>query len=285
MLDSTPVPPFHGYAFVAFENQPSYHRRAQGHDLRNFSLSNKTDGKQSHAPEQPSGASSEIHVAGGRPVMWVVIPLRMLSHMNDAKVFLIGGAPGAGKTTLGCALAARIGGSSVTIDDLMTVAKTATTPESHPDLYLFTNTSYLEYFTNCSIDQLKRDAERQYEAMWPFVKNLITKHFNWTTTPIVLDGCHLRPHLVAELDNDNLDSNWLFISPESLEKRERENDAWTNGSSDPDRMFRNFMARSLWYNDLIKQEAEELEMTVIHQTGGIAVDDLCDAILEKKKAG
>lgn len=27
---------------------------------------------QSHAPERQSGASSEIHVAGGRPVMWVV---------------------------------------------------------------------------------------------------------------------------------------------------------------------------------------------------------------------
>ena len=27
---------------------------------------------QSHAPERPSGASSEIHIAGGRPVMWVV---------------------------------------------------------------------------------------------------------------------------------------------------------------------------------------------------------------------
>ena len=41
--------------------------------------------------------------------------------MNDARVFLIGGAPGAGKTTLSCALAARIRAASVTIDDLMSV--------------------------------------------------------------------------------------------------------------------------------------------------------------------
>ena len=205
----------------------------------------------------------------------------MLGSLNDPRVFLIGGAPGSGKTTLGCALAARIGGSSVTIDDLMTIAKTATTPESHPGLYLFRNMSYLEYFTNSSVDQLKRDAERQYEAIWPFVKNLIVKNFNWTTTPIVIDGCHLRPHRVVEIDDGRIDSNWLFISPEALEGRERENDAWIKGSSDPAKMFKNFMARSLWYNDLIKREADELGMTVIHQNGDTPVNELCDAILAK----
>ena len=64
--------------------------------------------------------------------------------MTQPRVFLIGGAPGAGKTTLGVALAARVGASSVTIDDLMTVARMATTPETHPDLYLFTGITYLQ---------------------------------------------------------------------------------------------------------------------------------------------
>lgn len=201
--------------------------------------------------------------------------------MSDAKVYLIGGAPGAGKTTLGCALAARIGGSSVTIDDLMTVAKTVTTPESHPDLYLFRGMTYLDYFTNSSVEQLKRDAERQYDAVWPFVRNLIVKHFNWTTTSIVIDGCHLRPRRIAELDDDRIESNWIFISSAALEQRERRNTEFLQGSSDPEKMFRNFMARSLWYNDRIRQEAEELGMTVIHQPGDTPVEDLCDAILSK----
>ena len=208
----------------------------------------------------------------------------MPGDTDNSRVFLIGGAPGAGKTTLGCALAASVGGASVTIDDLMTVAKTATTPETHPGLYLFRNMSYLEYFTNTSVEQLKRDAERQYEAMWPFVKNLIIKHFDWTTTPIVIDGCHLRPHKIDEMGDGRIDSNWLYISPEALEKRERLNDLWIKGSSDPAKMFRNFMARSFWYNDLIKQEAEELGMTVIHQDGSTSVNDLCHVILTKSVA-
>ena len=47
--------------------------------------------------------------------------------MGNAKVILIGGPPGAGKTTLGRAVAARLGVVSLTIDDLFLAAKAITT--------------------------------------------------------------------------------------------------------------------------------------------------------------
>lgn len=197
------------------------------------------------------------------------------------RVFLIGGPPGAGKTTLGCALAARIGGSSVTVDDLMTVAKTATTPESHPDLYLFRGLTHQEYFTNTSVERIQLDAERQHAAVWPFVRNLITKHFDWTTTPIVIDGWHLRPWRVAELDEDAIDANWIYIAPSALEKRERRNIDFLQGSTAPERMFQNFLARSLWFNELARREAEAQGMGVLDQPGETSVDDLCDQVLAK----
>ncbi len=55
---------------------------------------------------------------------------------TNTKVFLIGGAPGAGKTTLGSALAARLGITSLSIDDLKTAALAITTPETHPKLHV-----------------------------------------------------------------------------------------------------------------------------------------------------
>ena len=38
---------------------------------------------------------------------------------------------------------------------------------------------------------------------------------------------------------------------------------------------------SLWYYDLIKQEAEVFGMTVLHQESETSVNDLCDEILMK----
>ena len=48
-------------------------------------------------------------------------------------------------------------------------------------------------------------------------------------------------------------------------------------------MLENFLARSLWFNELIKREATDLGMTVIYQAGTTTVDELCDAILTKGK--
>ena len=200
--------------------------------------------------------------------------------MKNANVFLIGGAPGVGKTTLSGVLAAKFRIASVSIDDLMTVAQTVTTPETNPGLHIMKNVPYLDYFTNSSLDQLKADANLQHEATWPFVKNLILKHTTWAPSPLVIDGWHLRPSRVAELDLDNILSAWIVISPEALVEREKKNLNWLQGSSSPERMLENFLARSLWYNNLIKEQASALQMKILPQTGNVSVDDLCKMILK-----
>ena len=44
--------------------------------------------------------------------------------MGDLRVLLIGGPPGAGKTTLARSVAGRLGFLSTTVDDLVTTAST-----------------------------------------------------------------------------------------------------------------------------------------------------------------
>jgi hypothetical protein len=46
-------------------------------------------------------------------------------------------------------------------------------------------------------------------------------------------------------------------------------------------MFENFLARSLWYNDLIKKQATELQMNILPQDGQTSVDELCELVLAK----
>ena len=203
--------------------------------------------------------------------------------MSRPQVILLGGASGAGKTTLGRLLAARLGAASLTVDDLLTVAQEVTTPERHPDLFVMKRVPSLQYFTESSVENLKADAEAQHRGMWPLVRRIVEKHAGWEPSPIVIDGWHLRPQRVAELQEEleagRVWAAWLVAAPEVLQKREEANTEWMKGSTDPDRMLRNFLARSLWFNQLVKEEAVEHGFPVIHQPGAVPAETLCDEVL------
>ena len=196
----------------------------------------------------------------------------------DTKVFLIGGAPGAGKSTLGTALAARLGIGSLTVDDLVTTVQAVTTPKTHPGLHLMWKTSYLDYFTNSSIEKLKADAVKQHEAAWPFIRRVIRKHA-LGGAPIVIDGWHLWPDKVSQLQMENIWAGWIIAAPAVLKERERNNLEWLQGSSDPDLMLANFISRSLWFNSWMEEQANELQMNILSQRGETSVDELCEMIL------
>jgi 2-phosphoglycerate kinase len=198
--------------------------------------------------------------------------------VDDPKVLLIGGAPGVGKTTLGRALAARLGATSLSIDDLLTAAKAVTTPESHPGLHIISAVGHIEYFTSSSVDQLKADATAQHEAAWPAVEKVIRNHATWGS-PIVIDGWALRPTKVVLLDLSNVKSVWLVADPSVLREREKQNRDFVRDSPEPDRMLENFLARSIWYNDLIQGQATELRLKTIKQDGATSVEQLCDMVL------
>ena len=192
---------------------------------------------------------------------------------------MIGGAPGAGKTTLGTALASKLGITSLSIDDLLTAAQAVTTPESHPGLHFMRGQPFQEYFTYSSVERLKADATLQHEAAWPIVKRVIRKHASWGFA-IVIDGWHLRPSAVSQLREENIWSGWIVLSASVLDERERKNKDWLKGSPDPERMLENFLARSFWYNTLIKEQAAELQMNILVQNGEKSVEALCQMVLD-----
>ena len=195
-----------------------------------------------------------------------------------AKVIVIGGAPGAGKTTLGAALAVRLRVASLTLDDVMTATQTVTSPTTHPGLHALRRVPFVEYFTNSTVEQLKEDALTQHAAMWPAVESIIRKRAA-IGPGIVIDGWHMRPERIVALNLPNVHPVWLFVEPAVLRAREDANREWLSGSSDPERMLHNFVARSLWYNELIATEARAFGMPVLVQGGDASVEQLCDAVI------
>ncbi|MCA9758207.1 MAG: AAA family ATPase [Candidatus Eisenbacteria bacterium] len=196
---------------------------------------------------------------------------------TDTKVYLIGGPPGAGKTTLGTALAIQLGITSLSIDDLNRAVAAVTTPESHPGLHVMRRTPSLAYFTESTVDQLIADATLQHEAVWPMVESVIRFHASGGSR-IVIDGWYMRPSWVARLGLSNVRPLWIHPTEAVLREREARL-PWYGESNEPKRMLENFLARSFWHNELIRRDAESHGMTVLEQPGGRSVADLCDQIL------
>ena len=193
--------------------------------------------------------------------------------MDEVNVLLIGGPPGAGKTTLARSIAGQLGFLSTTVDDLVATARTFADPELHPGLHTSKGIGHLEYFTEGPPDRLIADAVALEDAMWPVLERLIHRH-RMAKVPIVLDWWLFNPDKVAELPSGAVKSIWLYIDPHVLEARERANSEFREGSSDPERMHSNFMARSYWRNDLVEEKATASGLPVVRQPGSRSVADL-----------
>lgn len=198
--------------------------------------------------------------------------------MANSVVYLIGGAPGAGKTTLSRALGIHLGCPSLTGDDILTAVRGVTTPETHPDLHRIAAGGHLSYFTNTTVEDLEADALAQHGAIWPALERVARKRSRIGQTTAI-DYWGLSPDRVATFDEPNITSAWIHIGADVLTERETKNTDFLEGSTDKERMFENFMARSLWWNERILEQATDLGLTVLRQDGTRSVDDFIAEVL------
>lgn len=199
--------------------------------------------------------------------------------MNDFRVLLIGGPPGAGKTTLARSIGASLGFLSTTVDDLVATARMLTDSRSHPALHPMRGVGHLEYFTSSSRDRLIADAVALQDLMWPALQGVIQRHVA-EKYPIVMDWWLFDPDRVATETDRAVRSVWLHVDPNALDRRERSVTDFRSGSINPERMHDNFMHRSLWRNQMIFERATALGLPVLHQPGDKSVTNLTEEALQ-----
>lgn len=114
------------------------------------------------------------------------------------RVLLLGGASGAGKTSVSYRLASHFGVGITEVDDFQVVLERMTTPEQQPVLH------YWRTHPDAVLLPAEQILERQIavgRTMLPALEAVIANHIQ-TDTPVVLEGDFLLPELIDRFAGD-----------------------------------------------------------------------------------
>ena len=202
----------------------------------------------------------------------------MESEFPAGQTLLLGGAPGAGKTTTARALASRLNIDWIPFDDVVHSIRAVTSVDTHPAFHQMQERDHVRYFTDTEPQHLIADASELEQATWPVIERIanVRKHQRST----VLDWWLINPTSVANAAIPSLFAAWIHIDHAELERRERANWDFYATAPDPEQMFAGWMARSIWANGHYANEARKRGFPVIRQTGGMAVGDVVEELLD-----
>lgn len=116
-----------------------------------------------------------------------------------SKVFLIGGPPFVGKSSVARCIAGRFGFNCICTDDIAKAIRAVTTVQTHPGLHSADDADYQDYFTRSSVEALIEHSRRSHEIIWPGLEKIIRAHSTWDD-PLVMEGYALWPKQVMAAD-------------------------------------------------------------------------------------
>jgi len=192
----------------------------------------------------------------------------------------IGGATGAGKTTVATRLRARFGLQQYSTDATLSAHAAAPTEE----------TPLLSRFLAMDMDDrwLRRDARTMLDT-FPWFAG---ERFRWivsdleavpSTPTVVAEGFRLLPRCVAPLLAAPWHGVWLITTPgfrrRVLERRPEPQQFWRR-TSDPDGAFERLLERDALFAERTEREARELGLRVVTVDGTVPLDEVTAEVAE-----
>ncbi|MBN1452263.1 MAG: hypothetical protein JW963_14710 [Anaerolineales bacterium] len=198
--------------------------------------------------------------------------------MKIPKVFLIGGPPLVGKSSVARCIAGRFGCGCICTDDIAKAIRAVTTVQTHPGLHSFDDADYQDTFTRTPVETLIEHSRRAHQMIWPGLEKIIRAHATWDA-PLVMEGYALWPEQVMAADFVATRAVWLTCDDQLFETRLRAQSSFFRGAADEEGLLTNMVRRSSRYNELMVESAAACGAALIRVEAGHSVEDVVELCL------
>ena len=164
-------------------------------------------------------------------------------------LYMIGGSPCSGKSTIASLLARQYQLLHIKLDDLVDEMMSQASADSQPICLLRQDRNP---------EEMADEEWRFYEEIFPYVKSYLIKNQD---RPLLVEGAGLLPHLVKELEWPA--SSYLCLTPTAdFQKKHYRQREWVSyvleGTTNPEQAFENWMQRDILFAQMVRKEAMRL---------------------------
>lgn len=164
-------------------------------------------------------------------------------------LYMIGGSPCSGKSTIASLLARQYQLLHIKLDDLIEEMMSQVSADSQPICLLRQDRNP---------EEMADEEWSFYEEIFPYVKSYLIKNQD---RPLLVEGAGLLPHLVKELECPV--PSYLCLTPTAdFQKKHYRQREWVpyvlEGTTNPEKAFENWMQRDIIFAQMVRQEAMKL---------------------------
>ena len=192
-------------------------------------------------------------------------------------LYMIGGSPCSGKSTIASLLARQYQLLHIKLDDLVDEMMSQASADSQLICLLRQDRSPEQIWMR-NPEEMADEEWRFYEEIFPYVKSYLIKNQD---RPLLVEGAGLLPHLVKKLECPA--SSYLCLTPTAdFQKKHYKQREWVpyvlEGTTNPEKAFENWMQRDILYAQMVRQEAMKLGYPSLVTDGSQSEDQTVEEV-------
>ena len=192
----------------------------------------------------------------------------------------MGGTSHAGKSSLGKALATRLGWDLLSTDQF---ARHPGRPWRNDETAV--PSDVVDYFSNFDDLSLLNDVLSHYrDNIWPIVRALVLSRVNNSfDASVVIEGSALLPDLVAEVASEAVKPLWLLGDAPLIGRRIREESSFSTRSQTERNLIDTFARRSVAFDTELRLHLGKCAFPVVHASNAEPISELLQRALAEMK--